>query len=95
MAAITDNTYSYYEFSEVTVSNTDYVSWSISSIPSFDYYERNHNPDIWFPPPMAPMIDVMKDRPNKPLVHNRCRHIAPMHFRHVRTQQRRTQQRKV
>jgi hypothetical protein len=75
----------------ITVSNTTdryYSDMSYSSHASPDYYSDGRNSDVWNPPPFAPKIDIKRDRPNKPLVHNRCRHIAPMHFRHVRTQQR-------
>lgn len=99
MVAATDNTEwlknkatgyvtSYYSHTSVTVCNTsadlDYAT-DCGSV-SVDYYDPT--PWEWTPPRPVLRIDPRHDRPNKPLVHNKSRHIAPMHFRHVRTQQR-------
>lgn len=62
-----------------TANNYDYVG--LYECPATD-------PSVWRPPNNSPIKDIKKDRPNRPLVHNSMRHISPIHFRHVRTQQR-------
>ncbi len=82
--AATGVTVMYYEITAADAISIEY-SHCYSSTPEI-YCE--YNPDIWTAPRTAPKIDIKRDRPNKQIVHNRVRHISPMHFRHVRTQQR-------